>query len=148
MFFNKLNAVKVPDSKASKELVSTSVKVIRTSADEISKLLGITVKSNAIEKILKSLQFDVQNEKDRLVITVPAFREDIDNYTDIAEEVIRFYGYDNIKSSFMPTAKSTAGGMDVRLSNLKRLKTLVSGLGAYEITTYSFIGKKSCDKLN
>lgn len=146
--FHKLKAGKVTDSKASKELVSTSVKVIRTSADEISKLLGITVKSNAIEKILKSLQFDVRNEKDRLVITVPAFREDIDNYTDIAEEVIRFYGYDNIKSSFMPTAKSTAGGMDVRLSNLKLLKTLVSGLGAYEITTYSFIGKKSCDKLN
>ncbi|MDE6398785.1 MAG: hypothetical protein K2L51_05635, partial [Clostridiales bacterium] len=70
------------------------------------------------------------------------------NYTDLAEEVIRYYGYDNIQSAFMPTAKSTAGGLDTRLQNLNALRALAANLGANEISTFSFIGKKSLDKLN
>lgn len=73
-------------------------------------------------KILKSLEFDVKADDSIITCTVPLFREDIDNYTDLAEEIIRFYGYDSLKSDFIKDARPTEGGLSVRQKNINRNK--------------------------
>ncbi|MDE7395278.1 MAG: phenylalanine--tRNA ligase subunit beta [Clostridiales bacterium] len=144
---SQLKAGAVTDAFAEGGETEVKPKKIVTSVQKICDLLGIEIKQSVIVKILKSLEFGVEAEDGKLTVTVPLFREDVDNYTDLAEEVIRFYGYDNIESTFFPTAKPTAGGEDVRGKNLRTLKSLAIAFGAYEICTYSFIGKKALDKL-
>lgn len=146
--FDRLKAGKVTDGFAEASDGKESTKVIKVTAGKISALLGIKIKQDKIIKILQSLDFSVEPRGGELIIEVPPFREDIDNYTDICEEIIRFYGYDNIDSAFMPTAKITAGGRDIRLTNISVLKSLITACGAYEISTFSFIGKRACDKLH
>ncbi len=145
--FHQLKAGKVTTSFAAANRAKPQPKTVRTSAKKISELLGIDVKPNVIAKILKGLEFKVEIDGDSITAQAPLFREDIENYTDLAEEVIRFYGYDNIKSTFMSTAKTTAGGTDVRQKNIDFLKTLACNFGAYEISTYSFISKKAASQL-
>ena len=146
--FSQLHAGTVTDAFAQDAVAAVKAKVIHTTAQKICDLLGIRIKQSVIVKILKALCFGVEANGDNLTVEVPLFREDVDNYTDLAEEVIRYYGYDNIQSTFMPTAKSTAGGLDARLQNLNTLRSLAASLGAYEISTFSFIGKKALDKLH
>lgn len=145
--FSMLKAGTVTD-KCVKTECASATKTIVTTAKKISDLLGIEIPASAITKILKSLHFNVTAHGKELSVQVPLFREDVDNYTDLAEEVIRFYGYDNIKSTFMPSAKVTAGGTDTREKNISALKNMLCGFGGHEICTYSFIGKKAVDKLN
>ncbi|MDE6000756.1 MAG: phenylalanine--tRNA ligase subunit beta, partial [Clostridia bacterium] len=78
---------------------ATSERVIKVSVDKINKLLGITVPTAKMESILKSLNFGINRAGDEMTLTVPGYREDIDGYPDIAEEIIRFYGYENIKGT-------------------------------------------------
>ncbi|MDR3318725.1 MAG: phenylalanine--tRNA ligase subunit beta, partial [Clostridiales bacterium] len=63
---------------------------------DIDALLGIKVPKRAILRILKNLEIPAVADKNILNIEVPLYREDLENYADIAEEVIRFYGYDKL----------------------------------------------------
>lgn len=143
----ELKAGKISKDNCCDEAHHSASKTIKTSADQICDLLGIDISKKAIVNILQSLQFGVEEKDGKLKVNVPPFREDIDNYTDLAEEVIRFYGYDNIKSTLLKTASTTVGGLSQRQIRINELKNFVCGLGSYEITTYSFINNKINDKL-
>ncbi len=127
---------------------NTAEKVMTVSVDKINKLLGITVPVEKTEKILKSLNFKVKTDGDELTLTVPGYREDIDGYPDIAEEIIRFYGYDNITGTFLPSASITNGGFNGEQKAENKLKQYLVGKGLYEISTYSFYSLKDLDMLH
>lgn len=55
------------------------------------------------------LNFQPEINGDELTMHFPAYREDMEDYPDVAEEVIRMYGYEHINSTFLPTAKVTIG---------------------------------------
>ncbi|MFR6640139.1 MAG: hypothetical protein ACLUSP_01305 [Christensenellales bacterium] len=61
-------------------------------------------------RILTSLEFGVKRDGNVLTVTVPKFREDVDNYTDLAEEVIRFYSYSALTEDFIKFVRPTVGG--------------------------------------
>lgn len=79
---------------------------LQVSIDKVNKVLGITVPTEDILRILKSLDFNPKADGDLLTLMIPAYREDMESYPDVAEEVIRMYGYDHVKSTFMPDRKS------------------------------------------
>ena len=116
--------------------------------NKINSLLGITVPDREILKILKNLNFGVKDEGNLLHLSVPRYREDIDGYPDIAEEIIRFYGYEHITGTFLPSASITNGGFNEEQRTDNGLKTLLSGKGLYEISTYSFYSEKDLDILH
>lgn len=145
--FHQLKAGKVTSLKTEDGVEAPKVKVIKTTSDKINDLFGIEIKQSVMTKILKSLEFDVKTEGSIITCTVPLFREDIDNYTDLAEEIIRFYGYDSLKSDFIKDARPTEGGLSVRQKNINEIKGKMVALGAYECCTYSFISAKQYDKL-
>ena len=88
---------------------SLEPKTFKTSIKKVNGVLGITVPDEDILRILKGLDFDPEIKGDELTLHFPAYREDMEDYPDVAEEVIRMYGYDHIKSTFLPTAKVTIG---------------------------------------
>ena len=123
-------------------------KKMTVSVSKINALLGIEVPAKDMVKILKNLNFKTVLNDDNLDITVPDYREDIDGYPDIAEEIIRFYGYDNIKSTFLPSATITNGGFTDEQKAENKLKDCLVSKGLYEISTYSFYSQKDLDMLH
>ncbi len=123
-------------------------KTMQASISGINALLGIEVPAEAMEDILTRLCFKVERDGDILNLTVPRYREDIDLEPDIAEEVIRLYGYDHITGTFLPTATITNGGFTDEQRARNRMKDLLVGHGLYEVTTYSFYSPKDLDMLH
>lgn len=109
--------------------------------DWINKFLNIDLSKREMEDILVKLGFEIKGNE----IIVPTFRLDIEGRADIAEEIARFYGYNNIKETKLKNA-SFGGYNDLQKFKYKVKDTLIS-LGAYEIMTYSFVSPKVFDKM-
>ena len=109
--------------------------------------MGIKVPDEDILRILENLNFQPKINGDELTIQVPAYREDMDSYPDVAEEVIRMYGYEHVIPTFMPTAKVTLGGSNLRQKTELKLKNALCATGAYEAIHYSFFSPSDLDML-
>jgi len=123
-------------------------KHMTVSLEKINALLGIEIPQNVSVNILKSLNFGVEVNGDMLELDVPPYREDIDGYPDIAEELIREYGYSHINGTFMPTALITNGGYTEEQKAENRLKDKLVSLGLYEVCNYSFYSEKDLNMLH
>ena len=123
-------------------------RTLEVSVDKIDRILGIEVAAQEMASILNRLQLATEVKDGVLKITVPGYREDIQNANDVAEEVIRLYGYDNIVSTPLDGKKQTHGGVSQEFRWISKIKTLLSGTAAYhEILSYSFISPKAPDML-
>ena len=120
-------------------------KVITTKISKINAVLGIEVPTDVIKDVLERLNFVVDICNDDITVTVPLYRDDIEDYPDLAEEVIREYGYEHITPTLLKTAKITAGGFNKEQKQAEDLKTLLTGYGFNEIITYSFVSEKEYD---
>ncbi|MCQ2387700.1 MAG: phenylalanine--tRNA ligase subunit beta, partial [Clostridia bacterium] len=119
-----------------------SNKVIKTTISKINGVLGIDISASFIEDILTRLNFGVKIDKDNIEVTVPLYRDDMEDYPDIAEEIIREYGYDHISSTLLKTSSITNGGRNDEQKSIEQLKNLLVGYGFNEIITYSFVSEK------
>ncbi|MBR5192681.1 MAG: phenylalanine--tRNA ligase subunit beta [Clostridia bacterium] len=118
---------------------------INTTIDKINGVLGIDVPVENIVNYLERLNFEVNVDGNNISIKIPAYREDIESYPDIAEEIIREYGYDHIKSSLLKTCSITNGGRNDQQNSIENIKNLLVGYGFNEIITYSFVSEKEYD---
>ena len=115
----------------------------------IAGVLGIEVPKEEILRHLAALDFEPKLEGDTLTVAVPPYRMDMDNHVqDIAEEVIRSYGYDHIVPTFLKNASVTAGGRSPDQSRLLRLKQTLCRQGYYESIFYSFFSPKDLDLIH
>lgn len=117
------------------------------SVKRVNGVLGITVPDEDIVRILTNLNFAPVLNGDELTLQIPGYREDMESYPDVAEEVIRMYGYDHVKSTFLPSATVTAGGRNLRQSKELKLKRALAAAGAYEGIHYSFFSPADLDLL-
>ncbi|MCH5162590.1 MAG: phenylalanine--tRNA ligase subunit beta [Clostridiales bacterium] len=122
-------------------------KVITTTQKEICNLLGIDIDQNVIVSLLKKQGFTVKVSGKVLTCTVPLVREDVDGYADLAEDVMRFYGYDNIISTYSENTHQTRGYMSDHDINSERLKSRLVAMGVDEILNYSFISPDAAEKI-
>lgn len=120
-------------------------KVINTTVSKVNGVLGIDIPVNEMTDILSRLDFKVAVDGENLSVTVPKYREDVESYPDIAEELIREYGYDNITPTLLATSKITNGGRNDAQKNIDNVKNLLVGYGFNEIITYSFVSEKEYD---
>lgn len=126
----------------------TAERQMTVNVDKINALLGIEVPVKRTVDILERLNFKVELNGKDLNLTVPGYREDIDGYPDIAEEIIRFYGYENIEGTFLPSASITNGGYSEEQKDELKLKDALVSKGLYEISTYSFYSQKDLNTLH
>lgn len=126
---------------------SVEPKEMKVSISRVSDVLGIDVPQQEILRIMKNLDFDPVIDGDELTLQVPAYREDMDSYPDVAEEVIRMYGYEHVIPAFMPEAQVTMGGLPQNLIKEMKLKRALCSVGAYECIHYSFFSPSDLDLL-
>ncbi len=116
--------------------------VLELRPDKINALLGTDVSVEEMQEILKKLGFGVEGE----TITVPSWRGDVVHYSDLAEEVARFHGYNNIPCTLV-RGETTRGGYNAEQLMEQRLGALCRSVGYDEIITYSFISPTYYDKI-
>ena len=117
-------------------------KQLKLRADKINALLGTAIDAAEMCRILQELGFGVDGD----IITVPSWRGDVEHYSDLAEEVARFYGYNQIPTTAM-TGVTTRGGYSPEQMLERSLGTVCRSLGYDEIITYSFISPTYYDKI-
>ena len=123
--------------------------IIDTNFSKINSILGIQVPRTEITRILTALEFNVIPTKlqDELKVEVPLFRTDLEGANDIAEEVIRIYGYHNIPAKLLADTFITKGGKTQEQKDRDRVKNILVNQGFNEIITYSFYGEKDLERL-
>ena len=133
------------DCSAFKEQENREVK---TTFAKINGVLGIEVPKDTIVDILKRLGFGVTVDGDSITTVAPPYREDVEGYPDLAEEVIRTYGYEHIKPTLLKDAQITAGGYSKEQQNELKMKRTLVNLGYNEMMTFSFYSKKDVAALH
>lgn len=143
----EMNAGEIVENTIDCKAGDPEVKVIKVPVSKIESVLGIKIEEKFILDILNGLDFETKIEDGILTSIVPGYREDVDGANDLAEEIIRYYGYEHITSTLMPKAEQTLGGKGDDQLKIDALISKLVGLGYMETTTYSFISPKAFDTL-
>ena len=116
--------------------------VLPLESEKINALLGTDVGVEEMREILRKLQFTVDGDS----VTVPSWRGDVLRMPDLAEEVARFHGYNNIPCTLV-NGETTQGGYNPEQLMVRHLGEVCRAVGCDEIITYSFISPTYYDKI-
>lgn len=111
--------------------------------DRINALLGTNVSKEEMIKIFESLEIKVEGNK----VIAPYFRPDLEQLADIAEEVLRIYGYDKLETTYV-NAETTLGIKNKKQKLEDNLRRTLVAKGYSEVCTYAFINQKDLEKCN
>ena len=122
--------------------------LINFSSGDINKVLGLDITEEEMLDILTNLGFEKYEGKNNILVK-PYIREDIERKEDLAEEVIRFYGYDNLKETLPKLERGNIyKSNDKDLSVItKDIRNILKIEGYNQIITYGFISKEDLLKL-
>jgi len=109
--------------------------------DKINRLLGTDISKEDMVKYLNLLEIEVEGD----TIKVPSFRPDLNLMADVAEEIGRSYGYNEIATTAFKT--STQGGYSPFMLAESKAGALCRSLGYSEIITYSFVSPAIFDQI-
>ena len=109
--------------------------------EKIKDLIGVKVTEEEMIGILEKLEMKVEND----IVIPPYFRMDIEQEADIAEEILRFYGYDKLESTLTKT-DTTIGIRTKKQAIEDKLKYVLVNNGLSEIYTYGFINENDLEK--
>ena len=122
------------------------VQTVSGSCAKIAARTGVEIPPEEIERILKELHFGVERNGDAITVTVPDYRQDVDQWADLSEEALRVYGYDKIPGTAL-RGETTSGGRSERMRLKDDISRVLTGMGCYEIMNFSFVSPKSIEKL-
>jgi phenylalanyl-tRNA synthetase beta chain len=118
---------------------------VETTLRFISERLGLSLNSDEVRKILTNVEFKVEATGEKLKITAPFWRTDIEIAEDIVEEVGRLYGYDKLPLE-LPKRDLTPAEVNTMLAFKSRLREILTKTGANEVLTYSFVHGNMLEK--
>lgn len=117
---------------------------IRVPADHPDKVAGVEYGRETVVRRLQEVGCDVYGQ-DELIVTVPSWRPDLTDPNDLAEEVIRLEGYENLPSTL---PRPPAGrGLTSRQRLHRRVGRALAGAGYVEALNYPFVGEQVFDQL-
>ncbi|MBR6737545.1 MAG: phenylalanine--tRNA ligase subunit beta [Clostridia bacterium] len=125
--------------------VDLTPRVLNTKLSKINKVLGINVPSDIACDILNRLNFKTEIVGDNVTSEIPPYRDDVEDYPDLSEEIIRIYGYDHIENTLLKDASITVGGLNKEQKDLQKAKNYLVSQGFNEAVTYSFVSEKEYD---
>lgn len=107
----------------------------------INQILGIEIPAPVMSKILNNLGIENKVNGDRLECIIPPYRQDIENNNDLAEEIIRLYGYevyDKTDGVLFKNSPVTESVPNVRYNLERKYRNMLVQEGFYEIMTFTF----------
>ena len=117
---------------------------IKFDPGKINKLLGTDISEEEMLRIFEMIELSY--DKETGMLAVPSFRQDIEGFADVAEEVARFYGYDKIPVS-LPSGEATTGKLPFKLRIEQKARDIAEFSGFSQGMCYSFESPKVFDKL-
>ena len=136
-----LGAGKAVNAKIDVYPTKQKLNKIPVKVDKINSLLGLNLEEKEIIDILEKLDIKVEND----VATSPYFRMDLECWQDLAEEVLRFYGYDKLQTSLIK-ADTTLGMRTKEQVIEKKIMDNLVDFGFSEIYTYGFVSLNDLEK--
>ncbi len=121
-------------------------RVIEVSPARINSLLEQNIAPQEMADILSKLFIKAEVKGDKLVCTIPTYRPDLSNDADIAEEVMRIYGYDKIPST-LPKNMTGGGGRSDYQKKYKTIRDMMVAMGMFQAMSYSFMSPSDFTKL-
>ena len=114
---------------------------IKLDVEKINNLLGINISKEEMIEILNKLEIKVEND----IAIAPYFRTDLEFVADLAEEILRFYGYDKLETTLIK-ADTTLGVRNKEQKIEKKIKEILVDSGFSEIYTYGFVSSGDLEK--
>ena len=138
-----IGAGEVVDGKIDVYPTKQKMNEIKLDVDRINHLLGTNITKQEMIDILEKLKIHVKDD----VAIAPYFRMDLEFVADLAEEVVRFYGYDKLETTLIQ-ADTTLGIRNKEQNIEKKIKEVLVNSGLSEIYTYGFVSDKDLEKSN
>ena len=135
--------IDIASEKNEERTITVSVKLI-------NDILGVVIPTKDMLNILNNLGIKSTLQGDKLTCIVPPYREDIENDYDIAEEIIRLYGYDvydNVDYELFKNSVVTEGQHHPRLLLERKQRGLLINNGFYENISYTLVPSDMAEKL-
>lgn len=108
----------------------------------IERLLGTTIPKAEVGNILTDLGMQISSNETGWMVSPPSFRFDIHIEADLIEEIVRIYGYNNIKTRLPKSnLRAYAEGKELH-TQIKRMRTLLVARGFHEVISYSFVDEE------
>lgn len=114
---------------------------IKLDVERINSLLGTNISKQEMINILEKLEIKVEDD----VASAPYFRMDLEFLADLAEEIVRFYGYDKLETTLIK-ADTTLGIRNKEQKVEQKIKEVLVNSGLSEIYTYGFVSEKDLEK--
>ena len=118
------------------------VRTLSLEPEKINRFLGISLNEEEMREILIRLHFEVSGN----TVRVPSFRDDVACMNDLAEEIIRIYGYNRIESTRFEAAVME-GVLSPKQAFREKMHELQCAMGLNEICTFTFISPKYYDRI-
>ncbi len=138
----KTGAGEIVDGKIDIYPTKQKINKIKLDAEKINNLLGTNISEKEMIDILEKLEIKVENN----YAIVPYFRMDLEYLADLAEEVVRFYGYDKLETTLIK-AETTLGVRNKEQNIEEKIKNILVNSGLSEIYTYGFVSEQDLEKV-
>ncbi|PIM72113.1 phenylalanine--tRNA ligase subunit beta [Streptomyces sp. JV178] len=132
------------DAGVTEVIAPSAPHTIAVPADHPDKVAGVVYGRETVVRRLQEVGCDVYGQ-DELIVTVPSWRPDLADINDLAEEVIRLEGYENLPST-LPKPPS-GRGLTHRQRLHRRVGRALAGAGYVEAPNYPFISEQVFDQL-
>ncbi len=120
-----------------------ATETVHARVSRVNKVLGVELDREYMVKVLEGLEMKVEGEGDDMYVTPPSVRQDIAIEEDIIEEVGRMYGFDRLPVTVPKGNVQSSKPFNWRMRDEAR--ALLTGMGATEIQTYSFVSPSGAD---
>lgn len=136
-----IGAGKAVEGKIDVYPTKQKINQIKLDVQRINNLLGTKISKQEMIDILEKLEIKVEND----IAIAPYFRMDLEFVADLAEEVVRFYGYDKLETTLLK-AETTLGVRNKEQNIEKKVKEVLVNSGFSEIYTYGFVSEKELEE--
>lgn len=109
---------------------------------DVERLTGLKVKSADMRRILKDLEFSVEDAGDAWYLMPPSFRFDMEQSADIVEEIARMVGYDQLPTTSLPAPEGGVRAITTPIqARVRTARRVLAARGFLEAVTWSFMSK-------
>ncbi len=116
-------------------------------AAKINSFLGTAIDETYMLSLFEKLGISLKNAAGEVICQIPSYRPDLLCQADLAEEVARFYGYNNITPTLFSGQAILNSGRSPEQKTIEKIKDVMIAQGFYEAITYSFESPKESDRL-